>query len=146
MQHAFRTPSWHFKLKSTIEVNGCLIQHQVCTKLDKNYCSSKSKIKIVTQVFLHGGKLGLQNSLYQNTTCCMCDCNFSETNSSQLFLNITLNFARSSGHLQSLHQNVFCSQILKLLSTDTDVQHGLSPCQDQSAANMHIFDRKTLTI
>ena len=35
-------------------------------------------------VFLHRGKLGQQNSLYQDTTCLVCDSNFSETISGKL--------------------------------------------------------------
>ena len=42
-QNAFQTPCWHCKLNLMIKVNECLIQHGLCTKLDKNDCSSNQK-------------------------------------------------------------------------------------------------------
>ena len=81
-------------------------------------------------VFLHRGKLGQQNSLYQDTTCLMYDSKFSETISVKFKIKITLNCACSSGHTQCLHQKVFCSHILKssVNIIEADVQHGHSPC------------------
>ena len=105
-----------------------------------------SKIKIVPKAFLRRGKLGQQNSLYQDTTRHLCESSFSETiyyklknkntlppqkkqkkkNQQQQKTKkqtkkphthtktpATLNCACSSGHIQSLHQNEFRSQILK---------------------------------
>ena len=47
------------------------------------------KIKIVPQQFSHHSKLGQQNSLNQDTTCSMCESNFSDTIYGKLLENKT---------------------------------------------------------
>ena len=92
-------------------------------------------MKVVPKISLHRGKIGQQNSLYQDTTCCVCDSNFWETISSQLKKNYYFRFYMFFWTHAILHQNVFWCQILK-----TCVNTGW--CTTWSFTMSHLVERK----